>query len=56
MGPRPEYPRPSFRRAEWESLNGEWEFGAGAEPVFDRTILVPQTVSQTVSVSLNCSP
>ena len=41
MGPRPEYPRPNLRRAEWQSLNGEWEFGAGSEPVFDRTIVVP---------------
>ena len=25
----------------WINLNGEWEFGAGAEPRFDRRILVP---------------
>ena len=24
---RSEYPRPQFRRSEWLSLNGEWEFG-----------------------------
>jgi beta-galactosidase/beta-glucuronidase len=24
--PRPEYPRPQFRRRDWLSLNGEWEF------------------------------
>ena len=30
-----------MRRRAWQSLNGEWEFGAGPEPVFDRTILVP---------------
>jgi len=41
MGPRPEYPRPALRRAEWQNLNGEWEFGAGAEPVFDGRIVVP---------------
>ena len=41
MGPRPEYPRPAFRRADWINLNGEWEFGAGADPTFDRRILVP---------------
>ena len=41
MGPRPEYPRPALRRAEWQNLNGEWEFGAGDEPVFDRRIVVP---------------
>ena len=23
---RPEYPRPSFERGEWQNLNGEWEF------------------------------
>ncbi len=26
MIPRPEYPRPSFVRENWENLNGEWEF------------------------------
>ena len=41
MGPRPEYPRPNLRRALWQSLNGEWEFGAGPDPTFDRTIVVP---------------
>ncbi|HKW71657.1 MAG TPA: glycoside hydrolase family 2 TIM barrel-domain containing protein [Candidatus Dormibacteraeota bacterium] len=39
--PRPEYPRPDFRREEWANLNGEWEFGAGEKPVFDRRIMVP---------------
>ena len=24
--PRPEYPRPSMKRAEWKSLNGRWHF------------------------------
>ena len=24
--PRPEYPRPSFRRELWSNLNGEWDF------------------------------
>ena len=41
MQPRPEYPRPRLRRAGWVNLNGEWEFGAGPEPRFDRRILVP---------------
>jgi len=41
MVPRREYPRPSLRRHEWVNLNGEWEFGAGPEPRFDRRILVP---------------
>lgn len=39
--PRPEYPRPSFRRAGWVNLNGEWEFGTGENETFDRRILVP---------------
>jgi beta-galactosidase/beta-glucuronidase len=24
--PRPEYPRPQFRRRDWVNLNGEWHF------------------------------
>ena len=24
--PRPEYPRPQFRRERWINLNGEWHF------------------------------
>lgn len=24
--PRPEYPRPQFRRSDWTNLNGEWSF------------------------------
>jgi beta-galactosidase/beta-glucuronidase len=24
--PRPEYPRPQFRRQDWSNLNGEWRF------------------------------
>ena len=24
--PRPEYPRPDFQRAEWQTLNGAWQF------------------------------
>ena len=41
MVPRPEYPRPAFRRSEWVNLNGEWEFASGRTPRYDRTILVP---------------
>jgi beta-galactosidase/beta-glucuronidase len=26
MTPRPEYPRPQFRRSRWTNLNGEWSF------------------------------
>jgi beta-galactosidase/beta-glucuronidase len=39
--PRPEYPRPAFRRSEWINLNGEWEFATGHTPRYDRSILVP---------------
>jgi beta-galactosidase/beta-glucuronidase len=39
--PRPEYPRPAFRRPEWINLNGEWEFATGLTPRYDRSILVP---------------
>lgn len=41
MRPRPEYPRPSLRRPSWVNLNGDWEFGAGETPRFDRWIVVP---------------
>jgi beta-galactosidase/beta-glucuronidase len=39
--PRPEYPRPNFQRSRWLSLNGEWEYGSGVEPAYERRILVP---------------
>jgi beta-galactosidase/beta-glucuronidase len=41
LGPGPEYPRPHLRREAWASLDGEWAFAAGQEPVFDRSINVP---------------
>ena len=41
LNPRPEYPRPSFQRSGWLSLNGEWEYSAGDVPIYDRRILVP---------------
>jgi hypothetical protein len=41
MQPRPEYPRPTVRRRAWVNLNGEWEFGTGDQPRFDRRIVVP---------------
>ena len=41
MGPGHDYPRPHLRREAWESLDGEWEFGAGEKQVFDRRINVP---------------
>lgn len=33
-------PRPDFRRGEWVSLNGEWDFSFD-EPLFDKKIKVP---------------
>jgi beta-galactosidase/beta-glucuronidase len=41
LGPGSDYPRPHLRRERWSSLDGEWEFGAGARPVFNRHIHVP---------------
>src|SRR5947207_13550756 len=38
---RADDPRPNFRRSRWMTLNGEWQFGAGIEPSFDRRIVVP---------------
>lgn len=38
---RKEYPRPQFRRYNWQSLNGEWEFGFGEKENYDRKINVP---------------
>lgn len=52
--PRPEYPQPQFKRAQWLTLNGSWEFefddrnegvtanwATGGKPKFGRSILVP---------------
>lgn len=41
MGPGPSYPRPHLRREAWSSLDGDWEFGAGENPIFDGRINVP---------------
>ncbi len=52
LQPRPEYPRPSFVRENWQNLNGEWEFyidnGNSGEDrkvyeqaKFDQKIIVP---------------
>ena len=38
---RKEYPRPQFRRYNWQSLNGEWEFEFGEKENYDRKINVP---------------
>ncbi|MBP5300956.1 MAG: hypothetical protein J6Y80_06085, partial [Victivallales bacterium] len=48
MFPRPEYPRPQFRRDEWLNCNGEWEFALdGAN--FDRVITVPFAPESSLS-------
>src|ERR687888_1232858 len=51
--PRPEYPQPQFQRAEWQTLNGAWQFEfddanvgidehwAAGTHAFRRTITVP---------------
>ncbi len=39
--PLPEYPRPQMTRADWQSLNGEWQFGtasAGQAPPVNQTL------------------
>jgi hypothetical protein len=36
-------------RDEWVNLNGEWEFGAGSSPTFERSILVPFCAEATLS-------
>ena len=50
----PEYPRPQMERADWQNLNGEWEYAirpAGqAEPsAFDGNILVPFAAESSLS-------
>lgn len=38
--PRPEHPRPDFRRESWMSLNGKWEFSF-EQNTYDKEIIVP---------------
>lgn len=38
--PRPEYPRPDFRRESFQDLNGEWAFAFDDEDVDRKTIAV----------------
>lgn len=52
----PEYPRPQLVRADWQSLNGVWEFAVatqGEQPPFgtelDERILVPYPVESALS-------
>ena len=50
----PEYPRPNMERAEWQNLNGVWEYAilpkGQVEPaVFEGEILVPFAVESALS-------
>jgi len=38
--PLPEHPRPDWERAEWQNLNGSWDFGFAPDK-YDLTITVP---------------
>ncbi|MCI6522769.1 MAG: beta-galactosidase, partial [Parabacteroides sp.] len=50
----PEYPRPIMERADWQNLNGEWDYAirpkGEVEPAtFDGKILVPFAVESSLS-------
>ncbi len=54
--PRPEYPRPAWRRSDWLNLNGPWRFAIDRDAVFtasevrfERTIQVPFCPESTLS-------
>lgn len=54
--PWPEYPRPQMVRSEWQSLNGQWQFGnasAGQAPPVGvnllETVLVPFPIESALS-------
>src|SRR5690606_29392406 len=53
--PLPEYPRPQLKRANWQNLNGQWDYaitGAGESGIpasFEGKILVPYPVESALS-------
>jgi hypothetical protein len=61
--PLPEYPRPQLVRSDWQSLNGQWQFGSaapGEAPPFGRdlpeTILVPFPTQSALSGIMRNQP
>lgn len=49
-----EYPRPQFERADWQNLNGLWDYAISAKDaavpaVWSGKILVPYAVESTLS-------
>ncbi|MEU3294361.1 ricin-type beta-trefoil lectin domain protein [Streptomyces longwoodensis] len=54
--PLPEYPRPQMTRTDWQSLNGEWEFGnasAGQAPPVGQTLAERVNVPYPVQSALS---
>ena len=63
--PRAEYPQPQFERADWQTLNGPWQFEfddtnagldenwAAGKRAFGRTITVPFAFESRLS-GINC--